>query len=83
MISKPTVFVLGAGASMPYGFPSGKALCNSICNDTRNWPSFGIDTDIYHEFATALQTTKQSSVDAFLEHRQEFLAPNGFSVTDG
>jgi hypothetical protein len=26
MIAKPTVLVLGAGASMPYGFPSGKQL---------------------------------------------------------
>ena len=34
MITKPTVFVLGAGASMPYGFPSGKLLIEHICEAT-------------------------------------------------
>ena len=35
MITKPTVFVLGAGASIPYGFPSGKQLVEHICEATR------------------------------------------------
>ena len=35
MITKPTVFVLGAGASMPYGFPSGKQLVEHISEATR------------------------------------------------
>jgi len=30
MITKPTVFVFGAGASMPYGFPSGRQLVEQI-----------------------------------------------------
>ncbi len=30
MIKTPTVFVLGAGASMPYGFPSGRQLVEQI-----------------------------------------------------
>jgi len=30
MISRATVFVLGAGASMPYGFPSGKELRDNV-----------------------------------------------------
>ena len=34
MITKPTVFVLGAGASMPYGFPSGDLLRQQICAAT-------------------------------------------------
>lgn len=34
MITKPTVFVLGAGASMPYGFPSGSQLVREICGST-------------------------------------------------
>jgi hypothetical protein len=34
MITKPTVFVLGAGVSMPYGFPSGTQLIREICGAT-------------------------------------------------
>lgn len=33
MITKPTVLVLGAGASQPYGFPLGAALVDQICAD--------------------------------------------------
>ena len=32
MIETPTVLVLGAGASMPFGFPSGKRLVALICD---------------------------------------------------
>jgi hypothetical protein len=31
MIRTPTVLVLGAGASQPYGFPSGAELAESVC----------------------------------------------------
>jgi hypothetical protein len=31
MITTPTVLVLGAGASYPYGFPTGKGLRDLIC----------------------------------------------------
>lgn len=30
MITQPIVFILGAGASAPYGFPVGKALMDNI-----------------------------------------------------
>lgn len=30
MIRRQTVFVLGAGASYPYGFPTGEGLVNEI-----------------------------------------------------
>jgi len=33
MIVKPTVFVLGAGASQPYGFPSGAKLVDRVCRE--------------------------------------------------
>ena len=33
MIDKKTVFILGAGASCPYGYPSGARLRKSICLD--------------------------------------------------
>ena len=31
MIIEPTVFVLGAGASQPYGFPVGRTLADEVC----------------------------------------------------
>ncbi len=33
MIEKPTVFILGAGASVPYGYLTGKGLREDICNN--------------------------------------------------
>ena len=32
MFREPTVLILGAGASMPYGFPSGTQLIEDICS---------------------------------------------------
>ena len=82
MITKPTVLVLGSGASIPYGFPSGKDLLRSIHGELnpRNadfWsPLFndcGIDTRHVEEFRSELYSSQLSSVDTFLEHRPEFL----------
>jgi hypothetical protein len=74
MISTPTVFVLGAGASMPYGLPSGKVLVNNICQKSPpiDVGSLAIDQGQFNNFKTALLSSKESSVDAFLEHRTEF-----------
>jgi len=33
MISKPTVLILGAGASQPYGYPTGKKLKSGIVEE--------------------------------------------------
>ena len=81
MIRTPTVLVLGAGASMPYGFPSGQGLKENII-------SFGAEVhkriehlprctqERFQEFQRELRYSSQSSVDAFLEHRPE-LVPLG------
>ena len=79
MISTPTVFIVGAGAGVPYGFPTGAGLRQEIID------SIG---DGYTEFAhavgeasqkgsvilglrDALANTQGLSVDAVLEHRPE------------
>ena len=36
MIETPTVLILGAGASMPFGFPSGRQLLQTICVRLKN-----------------------------------------------
>src|SRR5689334_13629230 len=87
MISKKYVFILGAGASMPFGFPSGRQLIDGV-NTTlsystrtgninnafvnllikRNHSLAEID-----KFRNELQRSQINSVDAFIEHRPEFM----------
>lgn len=72
-----TVFVLGAGASMPYGFPSGFQLFKSIADLTKSSSShkdisefkrLDVDTSALIDFARSLIDSGLTSVDAFLEH---------------
>ncbi len=80
MIETPTVFVLGAGSSIPYGFPSGRKLKEQVVDanarihrerDLIRDSCF--DTETHNWFCDALKTAKVLSVDAFLEHRPEFV----------
>lgn len=81
MINDETVLILGAGASTPYGFPSGPALVNDICSNlrTESTPAFqlmlalGEKEDRIREFYKCLHDSSVDSIDAFLEHRPEFL----------
>jgi len=54
MITKPTVFVVGAGASCLYGMPTGLQLKTEAC---RLKPSY----EIYHFVASALATRGRGS----------------------
>ena len=83
MITKPTVFVLGAGASCPYGFPTGDALLGDVIAICRT-PQFSHDfgpTEIrigtgdlipLRDFADDLQRSRHQSIDAFLRDRPEY-----------
>jgi hypothetical protein len=77
VITEPTVLVLGAGASMPYGFPSGKELRKKICEKQDNLielmgPSPS-SKDHIKEFVNAFRRSGTPSIDSFLEYRQEFI----------
>ncbi len=83
MIQKSTVFVLGAGASRAFGYPSGLELCELLAapdlQGGRTGPLQTLLQSGYAEpdvraFAEALRLSGRLSVDAFLEHRSEFLA---------
>ena len=78
MITKPTVLVLGAGASCPFDLPSGKELFDSICTELeipelsdlgRLLISCGFPPRDLKEFARCLLYSGLSSIDQFLEHQ--------------
>jgi hypothetical protein len=81
LIKTKTVFVLGAGASFPYGFPLGsdlKKLVLECYKDDKPHAAHLYNTTAFTkavtiEFITALQYSGLSSVDAFLERRPQFL----------
>ena len=81
MINQKTVLILGAGASMPFGFPSGQDLVALIDNMLFDIQSetcvllkrHGYDEELIQKFREHLIYSGRSSVDEFLEHRTEFL----------
>jgi hypothetical protein len=78
---KRIVFVLGAGSSAVFDFPVGQTLCQQVCSYVRvsgllgrllrDYTDFGENEIV--RFCDELLMSAQPSVDAFLEHRQEFL----------
>lgn len=74
MIRYPTLLILGAGASYPYGFPLGFDLRKAICayefdsNEVMN--RFGIN--FTNEFISAFYRSHLNSIDAFLSKRLEY-----------
>ncbi len=80
MIKKKTVLVLGAGASAPFGFPTGQGLKDRVCIQTlllrdkiQLLETLGFHTDTITRFRRALLHSGRPSVDAFLESREDFL----------
>lgn len=81
MIQYPTVLILGAGASIPFGFPSGRGLLVQICTNLRNATSdtfrelvnHGFQAEEVANFGYELERSGQNSVDAFLERRPELI----------
>lgn len=81
MVSHPTVLVLGAGASMPYGFPSGRELYFKIMNNLNfmtdmningRLRDLGFTKEQIKSFRSELAYADSQSVDAFIEYRSEF-----------
>lgn len=81
MIQKKTVLVLGAGASVPFGFPCGKQLVKKICTNVlkregrcfKILENHGFEDDDIIRFRDCLARSGQISVDAFLQHRTDFI----------
>ena len=90
MIEKPTVLILGAGASMPYGFPSGEELMLEILEEIRPNSGkelfrvllgFGFKPNDIDDFYTGLKHSRKFSVDEFLERRPEFMKIGKIAIT--
>lgn len=78
MIANPTVLILGAGASMDYGFPLGKGLRDLVCSIKDDATagiiqSAGYSLGSLFEFIGALRHSGFTSVDWFLEERPEYI----------
>lgn len=91
MITTPTVLILGAGASFPYGYPLGSALVDRVLKENllqkHQKPSsvgdhliggdellaFNFSKRQIDDFRSELRSSQAQSVDAFLEHRHEFM----------
>jgi hypothetical protein len=81
MIDKSrVVFVLGAGASVPYGFPTGQGLREMLCRQLLSTSSQlhrimreqgHAETDIFH-FAKQFEGSGLASIDSFIARRETF-----------
>lgn len=78
MITEPTVFVLGAGASRPYGYPTGSVLKDEILKSfSRTGNRFAVNMVLWdqywddvnrkvHDFAKEFAGSHTDSIDLFL-----------------
>lgn len=89
MITKPTVLVLGAGASNPYSYLTGNELKKEIIDHLEQPGSEVYKTLLVHGFGEekiiafrkAFLLSGQSSVDAFLEHQPDFVELGKLAIT--
>ena len=79
MITEETVFILGAGASKPYGYPTGKELRNYICNnfindylDSTKLPHHSSQIHKIEEIINAFSKSNNKSIDLFLTRHPEY-----------
>lgn len=75
MITKRTIFVLGAGASAPFGYLDGRGLKEKIISEIlpsgdlyQSLVEDGLSASEIRDFAIRFQKSGRLSIDAFLEH---------------
>ena len=77
-LNQRTVFVLGAGASKPYGFPLGSELKNILITNLSNrycqnvLKEHGFEESLVEDFAETLPRTYYPTIDIFLEKKTKF-----------
>lgn len=85
MFRRKTVLVLGAGASIPYGFPSGQGLIDQITGtlevvEKRALLEEGFDGVDYTDLQDALRKAQPASIDAFLKYRPDLRRVGKFAI---
>lgn len=79
MIRKRVVLILGAGASLPFGFPLGNGLLSRIfgLGSGNIYYDFllrsGFDPNLISNFQRDLKLSGRSSIDAFLENNPQYV----------
>lgn len=79
MIETPTVLILGAGASAPYGYPLGSDLkdkiihsLNAMVENENGWvEELDVDPFLVSEFTKKFEDSKRPSIDSFLDKQKE------------
>lgn len=84
MIRTKTVFVLGAGASRPFGFPVGASLLTEIRKGeaSSTLEMCGVRAKVVSDFVREVQQSPLASIDRFLERRPEFLPIGKVAIAD-
>lgn len=79
MITTETVFVLGAGASVPFGFPTGAQLRQHLCSNLHKGSSLftllrqcGQSEDLILNFREAFELSGIYSIDSFIAFRPAY-----------
>lgn len=90
MIAHETVFILGAGASQPYNYPTGPELKEQIETELLDnghmyiaLEALGFDGEEIDLFARDLKMSGKYSIDAFLENRPDLLNIGRHSILLG
>ncbi len=85
MIREETIFILGAGASKPYGYPTGAELRKKIINKFRN--QYHSNTVVFEQintfkedlinhsesFLNKFELSSTKSIDLFLSRNPKFM----------
>ena len=73
MTGSSYVFIIGAGAGKPYGFPLGEELYQFICNNYEQYAGANAYTqDIARRFSEELKLTSGVSIDRYLNINKKF-----------
>jgi len=92
MIEEETVFILGAGASCPYGYPSGRELrqeiCSSFVSDSSAYfraqgathPEIHIALNKAETFVKKFHNSSTQSIDLFLARNPEFMVMGKWAI---
>jgi hypothetical protein len=69
-----TVFILGAGASVPYGYPTGKELREYICSHFKERFGEIEETNVSYtnRFSDTFKKSSTGSIDLFLSRNTQF-----------